>query len=209
MMRLGLGLAACAALTACSGKGDRPAAAAAPVALDWRQVATDADRNRLRNWRQAWVAALTKARASGNTKAIAAQGELFEPDRALADAMPPSGAYRCRVFKLGANGTATRDFTAYPWFECRVDAEGEVSSFYKTSGSQRPVGLVFRDGDVRGVFLGTMMIGDETTALDYGRDADRDMAGLIERVGDRRWRIVLPYPRFESMLDVVEIVPVS
>jgi hypothetical protein len=60
---------------------------------------------------------------------------------------------------------------------------------------------------MRGVFLGTMMIGDETTALDYGRDADRDMAGLIERVGDSRWRIVLPYPRFESMLDVVEIVP--
>jgi hypothetical protein len=138
MKRLGLGLAACAALTACGGRGDRPAVAAAPVVLDWRQVATDADRNRLRNWRQAWVAALTKARESGNAPAIAAQGALFEPDRALADAMPPSGAYRCRVFKIGANGTAARDFTAYPWFECRVDAEGDVST--------RPTGRSVRWG---------------------------------------------------------------
>jgi hypothetical protein len=82
-----------------------------------------------------------------------------------------------------------------------------VSSFYKTDGPQRPVGLAFRDGDMRGVFLGTMMLGDETTALVYGRDTDRDMAGIVERIGDKRWRIVLPYPRFESLLDVVEIVP--
>jgi hypothetical protein len=33
------------------------------------------------------------------------------------------------------------------------------------------------------------------------------LAGYIERIGDKRWRLVLPYPRFESLLDVVEIVP--
>jgi hypothetical protein len=33
------------------------------------------------------------------------------------------------------------------------------------------------------------------------------MAGLVERIGARRWRLVLPYPRFESTLDVIEIVP--
>ncbi len=36
---------------------------------------------------------------------------------------------------------------------------------------------------------------------------DRDMAGVLERIGERRWRLVLPYPRFESLLDVVELVP--
>jgi hypothetical protein len=177
--------------------------------MDWRQVATARDRDRLRNWRVAWLAALAKAQASGNGQAIAAQGALFEPDHALDRPLPPPGGYRCRVFKIGANGTATRDFTVYPWFVCRVDAEGEVSSFYKTDGPQRPVGLAFRDGDMRGVFLGTMMLGDETTALVYGRDTDRDMAGIVERIGDKRWRIVLPYPRFESLLDVVEIVPAA
>ena len=102
-----------------------------------------------------------------------------------------------------------RDFTAYPYFGCRIEAEGDVHSFYKVDGSQRPVGLAFPDGESRAVFLGTMMLGDEKIALDYGRDADRDMAGIIQRIGDRRWRMVLPSPRFESMLDVVEIVPAT
>ena len=53
------------------------------------------------------------------------------------------------------------------------------------------------------------MLGDETRALDYGRDSERDMAGAIERIGAERWRLVLPYPRFESMLDLVEITPAA
>ena len=206
-LRLSIGLATCGVLAACGGGGNRPAASVPPQVTDWRQVATDADRTRLRGWRQAWMAALAKARAAGNGRAIAAQGALFEPDRALANAMPPPGPYKCRVFKIGANGTGVRDFTAYPYFECRVDAEGDVSSFYKMDGSQRPVGLAFPDGATRAVFLGTMMLGDEKTPLEYGRDAERDMAGFIQRVDERRWRVVLPYPRFESMLDVIEMVP--
>jgi hypothetical protein len=52
-----------------------------------------------------------------------------------------------------------------------------------------------------------MMFGDETAPIAYGRDNARDMAGFVERVGDKRWRLVLPYPTFESILDVVELVP--
>ncbi len=44
------------------------------------------------------------------------------------------------MFKLGANGTAMRDFTAYPPYECRINDEGEVSSLYRAAGPQRPVG---------------------------------------------------------------------
>ena len=33
------------------------------------------------------------------------------------------------------------------------------------------------------------------------------MAGLVERIGDNRWRLVFPYPHFESTLDVLELVP--
>jgi hypothetical protein len=82
-----------------------------------------------------------------------------------------------------------------------------VSSLYKVSGAQRPVGLLFPESQARAVFLGTMVLGDETKPLSYGQDSNRDMAGYIERIGDKRWRLVLPYPRFESLLDVVEIVP--
>ena len=33
------------------------------------------------------------------------------------------------------------------------------------------------------------------------------MAGYVERVGEKRWRLVLPWPKFESIVDVVELVP--
>jgi len=184
-----------------------PAAAKDDVPTDWHKVATTADRDRLRTWHQAWIDALAKARAAGQGEAIAAQGALFDPDRALAGARPPAGDYRCRVFKLGAQRPGNRDFAVYPPFRCRIDREGQALSFYKIGGSQRPVGLVFDDGSYRQVFLGTLMLGDERRAIDYGRDAGRDMAGLVERIGPRRWRMVLPHPRFESLLDVIELVP--
>jgi len=33
------------------------------------------------------------------------------------------------------------------------------------------------------------------------------VAGWVERVAGRRWRVVMPYPAFESVLDVLELVP--
>lgn len=178
---------------------------AAP-APDWRRIATSADRTRLRNWRATWLLALTAARAA-DAAGVAREGQLFEPDRALASAIPPAGAYRCRTFKLGGKAGMPSAFTAYPTFDCRIDDKDGVARFAKASGSQRPAGLMYPDGTARAVFLGTLALGDESRAMAYGRDATRDMAGLVERIGPRRWRIVFPEPRFESQLDVVELVP--
>lgn len=195
-------------VTGCAHKGSLPAESTAGQAVvDWRKVATAADRERLRGWRTAFTAALRQARPA-HAAEIAGQGPLLDPDAAIADAEGlPAGTYRCRVIKLGAKSAGMRDYTAYPPFACRVDDEGEVSSFTKIGGSQRPVGLVFDDAGGRQIFLGTLMLGDETQALDYGRDADRDMAGVVEKIGPRRWRLILPWPRFESMMDVIELVP--
>ena len=112
---------------------------------------------------------------------------------------------------LGARGGIGPTFAASTAFACRIDAndDGDVVSLVKLDGSQRPVGTIYADTDSRAVFLGTMELGDEKRPMRYGRDASRDMAGLIERIGTRRWRVVLPYPRFESVLDVVELVPAS
>ena len=182
-------------------------ATARSPSLDWRRVATSDDRARLRGWRTALVKGLSKAQASGYGAEIAREGALLVPDAAIGKPDLPEGNYTCRVIKLGANGAAMSDFTAYPAFSCKVDEEGDVASFKKMSGSQRPTGLIFADGNSRSVFLGTMMLGDERRPVDYGADADRDMAGQIERVGDKRWRIILPYPKFESVVDVIELVP--
>ena len=193
-------------LAGCAGQA-RQSAAAAPVAADWKHVVTIDDLNRLRHWRVAFVAALREARASGQGAQIDREGALLLPDAGFDTVALASGHYRCRVIKLGAKGSGMASFTPYPAFDCRVTDEGEVSSFEKVGGSQRPVGLIFDDGAARKIFLGTMMLGDETRPLEYGRDATRDMAGALQRIGDKRWRLILPYPRFESVMDVVELVP--
>jgi len=199
-------LAGCA-LAGC-GHGDAPPAAASAksVALSWQAIVTDADRDRLRRWRDAWMAALPLAKRTG-AAVIAADPSLFDPDRALSDAMPPPGDYHCRMFKLGANGVPAKDFIWYPTQACRVTDEGEAYSLRLLDGAQRPAGLLLRDTDARAIFLGTLVLGDETTPLQYGRDATRDMAGYVERVGPGKWRLVLPWPHFESLLDVVELTP--
>lgn len=197
----------CTILSGCGGGERARPAGIAGRPVDWHLVATQDDRERLRNWRSAWGDAVGQVRAGGRGPALTALGALFEVDRALAGPLPPPGDYRCRTFKLGAKTPGMPEYTAYPWFACRVEREGALLSFYKESGSQRPVGLVFGDGDARAIFLGTMLLGDETSPLQYGQDRARDMAGIIERVGDRRWRMLLPYPAFESTLDVVEFIP--
>ncbi len=185
----------------------RPAAQI--TAQSWREVATEADRGRLRNWRGAWTSALAKARASGHAAEIASLGALLQPDAALADPRPPEGDYRCRATKLGAQAPGARDVQHYPSFTCRIRLEGDILSFAKLDGPQRPVGLLFPGDGARMIFLGTMMLSDETMAMQYGRDPERDMAGAVERIGPRRWRLVLPFPHWESTLDVIELVPLG
>ena len=200
LLALTLGLA----LTACAKDG-LGLVETAPETR-WRAVTTDQDRDRLRNWRKAWVEALPAARRADGG-AITREGALFEPDRAMANAMPPAGDYRCRTFKLGARRPELRAFAERPWVRCRVGRDGEMPVFAVLEGEQRPSGTLYADTDARVIFLGALELGDETTALSYSLDRKRDMAGYVERVAVRRWRLVLPFPNFESQLDVIELVP--
>ena len=65
-----------------------------PQATPWRSTATEADRQRLRELRPAWMEALAVA---GRPQDQA----LFNPDLAMEGPLPPAGAYRCRFIKLG------------------------------------------------------------------------------------------------------------
>ena len=192
-------------------------AAAAPAKQDdcpdgtavanWRTVATDGDRVRLRDWRTAFTHALEQANAS-NAADVQNEGLLLQPDAALGGPIP-NGDYLCRTIKVGAKSEGLLNYIAYPPFRCRVSQQGDVQHFDKLDGSQRPHGTIYAGDQLRQVFLGTMVLGDETVAYHYGRDTERDMAGWVERISDRRWRLVLPYPHYESTLDVVELVPAT
>jgi len=197
----GLSLAACQTASPAP-----PAANDAPVAGTWRATATDQDRTRIRNWYASWQAALADARAKGYGADVEREGALLDPMAALPNPHLPAGDYRCRTVKLGAQ-RGTLGYVAYDWFQCRVADEQGIASLTKLTGSQRPVGLIFPDDLKRQIFLGTLELGDETMPIDYGSDRMRDMAGLVERIGDNRWRLVLPAPAYESLLDVIELVP--
>jgi hypothetical protein len=192
-------------LAACSTIA--PTGVIASPARDWRQEATPADRQRLRGWRTAFVSGLRQAEAAGHGDRVRAEGVLLQPDAAQGGAGLPNGDYRCRVVKLGARSGGMLPFVAYPAFTCRVRAEGRLQAFAKLTGSQRQIGLIFPGDQLRQVFLGTLVLGDEGRAMRYGADQERDLAGFVERIGPNRWRLVLPSPRYESLVDVVELVP--
>lgn len=179
-------------------KAAAPASSPAPITAN--------DRERLRDWRTAFTRGLAQARQAGHSEAIAREGALLEPDSALGGGIP-NGTYRCRMIKLGARQPSLPSFTAYPAFTCRIaPAGGTLQSFAKLTGSQRQVGLIRPHDRLRSLFLGTLVLGDERRAMPYGTDAERDLAGWVERIGENRWRLILPSPRFESLTDVVELV---
>ena len=164
------------------------------TAAPWRRHATEADRQRLRDARAAWTEALGPTVA---TAAAAPVDPLFDPDRALETPLPPAGAYRCRLVGVGAGAAAPA------WGRCEVG----VDSLVKLDGPQRPTGKLFADSPTRGVFLGTIMLGDESRPVGYGRDRMRDLIGVVERIDAQRWRVALPRRAFGSTLDVIELVP--
>ena len=175
----------------------------------WRATATKQDQERIRGWYSSWQTALADARAKGNGADIEREGILLQPTAALPNPHLPAGDYRCRTVKIGAQGRGGLGYVGYGWFRCRIAPEQGLSSLTKITGSQRPVGLIFPDNLKRQIFLGTLELGDEKMAVNYGSDRMRDMAGLVERIGDNRWRLVLPAPAYESLIDVIELVPAS
>jgi hypothetical protein len=179
----------------------------ASSASAWRRIATDHDRERMRGWRSVWLRALERARAAGHGADIAREGALLDPDSALAGPLPPPGDYACRTIKVGSRSGDGLEYVAYPAFRCRIAVDGALVRFTKLTGSQRPIGVIMPENERRQVFLGTLQLGDETGALQYGRDQERDLVAAVERIGDRRWRLAFPSPHFESLLDVIELMP--
>jgi hypothetical protein len=197
--------------------GAAPSASGTPVPApetrpidrtDWRGTATAADRARIRDWYVAWQQALADARAHGYAADIAAEGALLDPTAGAPDRpLPPPGNYRCRIIKVGAKTPEMLSYVAYPAFRCRIAANREQLSFAKLTGSQRQVGTIWPDTAQRGILLGTLVLGDERRPLPYGTDDARNIVGLVERIGENRWRITFPRPAFESITDVMELVP--
>ena len=208
-MRAGFLLSALVACSSCSVI-EQPSGLIPRWTTAWKEVATPDDRQRLADWRTSFVKALDAAKKAGHAADVAREGALLEPDAALGPPDIPNGIYRCRVIKLGAKPeSGGLAYVSYPPFVCRVKTDRDLQRFNKLTGSQRYVGLIFPGDAVRQVFLGTLVLGDETRALQYGQDELRDVAGYVERIRPDRWRLLMPKPHFESELDVMELVPTA
>jgi len=175
----------------------------------WRRVATDADEDRLARLSTAWAEGLADAREHSR-KDVLAEGALLNSGAALPRPAPTPGSYNCRLVRLGAKTKKTAGFEKFKPFFCYVEVEGDLLTIVKQTGSQRPAGRLWEDDNPgRMIFLGSLALGDEEQPLAYGDDPKRDMAGVFERVGPFRWRLVIPWPEGPSKLDVFELTPVA
>jgi hypothetical protein len=176
---------------------------------EWKGVATAADRSRLDRLGLAWQEALAEAKKS-NAADVRKEGNLLLPRAALPRPAPTPGSYNCRLIKLGAAKAGGKAFESFKPFFCYVEVEDELLTIVKQTGSQRPSGRLWEDDDPnRLVFLGSLALGDEEQPVPYGTDPKRDMAGVFERIGAFRWRLVIPWPQSTSKLDVFELTPVD
>lgn len=175
----------------------------------WRQVAKAADASLLGRLDQAWRMARAEAEEGGFARQVEALGPLADPNAGQSGRVQPSqGNYRCRTIKMGSRNGSGLAYVEYPWFRCTVEltAGGDLI-LTKLTGSQRTRGLIYPDTDRRGVYIGAQAWGaDENRYPAYGDSAERDQVGVIERIGQNRWRLVLPWPKQEAKLELLEIM---
>lgn len=175
----------------------------------WRQVATAADEDRIQRLGLAWASALQDAQRSF-PREVRAEGELLTPRAALARPAPTPGSYYCRLVKLGRMRPRAPAFEKFKPFFCYVEVEGDILTIVKQTGDTRPAGRLWEDDmSDRLIFLGSLALGNEEQPKAYGEDPKRDMAGVLERIGPFRWRLVIPWPQNTSKLDVFELTPVE
>ncbi|MDP3802196.1 DUF4893 domain-containing protein [Brevundimonas sp.] len=202
-------LVAALVLAACASTPPPPPPPGGSGALrDWRGIVTASDRDRYSRRDAAWSLALQQARRQPGSGDLRALGELIAPDAQRPSVAPPPGDYRCRTVKLGSQGGEDGlGYVVYGWFACRIEATPNGLKFSKLTGSQRPGGLLFPEDDRQMVMLGSMSLAAEPPANSYGQRPDRDLIAVLERIGERRWRLVIPWPQAESNLDLIELVP--
>ena len=175
----------------------------------WKSVATPADQDRLARLGLAWQEALAEAKAT-NPNDVRSEGKLLMPRTALPRPAPTPGSYNCRLIALGKANGKGKAFESFKPFFCYVEVEGDQLTIVKQTGSQRPAGRLWEDDDAtRLIFLGSLALANEDQPLAYGDDPKRNMAGVLERIGAFRWRLVIPWPQSTSKLQVFELTPVD
>lgn len=211
-MRNPLLVAMLAALSACAARHDPvpapvPAPALPGIQTGWRAIVTDEDMTRLTRLPDLWADA--RKAAARFSRQIAREGALLVAGAARNHPAPSPGSYKCRLIKMGTAVRGEAAYRSFPEFFCHIRGEGTDGLYFtKQTGSDLPGGWLHADGDLRFVFTGARQRAGSDTPLVYGSEPDRDVVGVLERVGPFRWRLVLPWRGERSGLDIYELTPV-
>lgn len=189
-----------AGLSACAGQ-KRPATLTSVEEVEppitWRTTIAPQDRLTL----DALPGRLAGFGAKVPARQRQAQGPLLDPGTALDHATLPPGAYHCRALRVAkaAIRKGTADF-------CHVSGEDDGLGFVKQTGTAPTAGYLYPDGD-RYVFLGAKQRRAGENALAYGADQTADVVGVVERVGNFRWRMAVAGAA-PGQFDLYELTPV-
>jgi hypothetical protein len=206
-LRLVYGLTMLAASAACQTPPPDKSAGAPPrivveEAEAWRSVASDRDALALDALPDRWSRALAAGRAANLSRRIAAEGDLLDPQARLVRAAPAPGSYRCRYIRPGGR----RWVSSVQGF-CYVGVEeGQLTLATELRGLRFGGYLWELKGGERLVFLGGAIPNGARTPMAYGENPSRDAAGLVERIGEFRYRLTMPEPAPGAGLTVVEMV---
>ncbi|WP_419816746.1 DUF4893 domain-containing protein [Glacieibacterium sp.] len=182
---------------------------AVPAAADppgWRRQMTEPDRKRLAGLYHAWTTARAQVAAAGLAADWSGQGALTQGDAVTADPPPAPGIYSCRTLKLGSRVAGMPNWRAVGSYPCRIEASRDGLRFTGEGGAQRTSGVLYPDGE-RMIYLGAINLGNERGGFKYNADVDRNQVGVLHSLGPKRWRLELPFPLWESTLDLIEITP--
>lgn len=173
---------------------------------EWERRVDPAAAQRLAALPMLWTSARAAARPRFAT-ALAREGALLDPRRALGYPALPPGSYRCRAVKLGPAAPRQPAYRAFPPGFCHVGGEDDAQSFAKQTGTERPAGRLYPDGATRLVFLGAFAEG-KARAPAYGALPGRDALGVVERIAHFRWRVTLVPADGSAQLTVYDLTPV-
>lgn len=171
----------------------------------WRAVASTVGEDTIDRLDVAWTEALEEARQRFRRK-LSIDGPLLVPGGGLARAAPAPGPYRCRVVRLGAGQAGAAAYAAGREGFCFVGVEGDRLSLTSEVRGARIGGNIWEtERSDRLVFLGASIPAGAQVAPAYGDVPAGDVAGVVERLGEFRYRLVVRIPGSAQKLAVFDL----
>lgn len=154
----------------------------------WMKLVDPDTVNRLDGWRSALEKDSAATIARGDGIPLAKTGRLLEPDAAMLYGALPPGLYDCRLHQL--NGPIAA-YVSGELRRCRVWVDGGDRRLSVITTANTPVGIIHDNDAFSAVYLGNglaqAMAGGGAMLEPLSAEA-----GLVQRVADTRWRLIIP-----------------